>query len=92
MVRASERPRLGTVGAAVDQSRTLNLTANPSLATSIEPLVTKADLERILQIDSRTIDRMRATGKLPKPDLFLSRMPRWKAETIRAWIEAGGRS
>jgi predicted DNA-binding transcriptional regulator AlpA len=91
MLSPNERPQVGTAGAPGGQTWPCQPTKFPSLATSIEPLVTKADLERILQIDSRTIDRMRATGKLPKPDLFLSRMPRWKPETIRAWIEAGGR-
>ena len=61
---ASERPRLGTVGGAVDQSGKLNPIANPSLAASlIEPLVAKWDLEQILQVDGRTIDRMALDGQ-----------------------------
>jgi predicted DNA-binding transcriptional regulator AlpA len=91
MHSANERPGFAARGVVGGQFQPCQPTTSHTLATSIEPLVTKADLERILQIDSRTIDRMRSTGKLPKPDLFLSRMPRWKPETIRAWIEAGGR-
>jgi predicted DNA-binding transcriptional regulator AlpA len=91
MLSAKQHPRLATEG-VVDRTVSKNdpITAAQSSA-SIAPLITKGDLERILQIDSRTIDRMRSSGKLPKPDLFLSRMPRWKAETIRAWIEGGGK-
>lgn len=92
MHSANERPGVATRGVVGGQLQPCQPTTLSTLATSIEPLVTKSDLERILQIDSRTIDRMRSTGKLPKPDLFLSRMPRWKASTVRAWIEAGGRS
>jgi len=30
-------------------------------------------------------------GKVPKPDIKIGKMPRWKAATIRAWIERGGK-
>jgi predicted DNA-binding transcriptional regulator AlpA len=88
---ASERPRLATGGVVGGQFQPCQPTTSLGSIASIEPLVTKADLEQILQIDSRTIDRMRSSGKLPKPDLFLSRMPRWKASTVRDWIEGGGK-
>jgi predicted DNA-binding transcriptional regulator AlpA len=55
----------------------------------IEPLLTKADLVRILQLSSRTLDRMRSTGAVPRHDLMLGKGPRWRASTIRRWLESG---
>ncbi len=92
MISATKRPGLapGTVEnqifGKIDPTTTLRL------AVSIEPLLTKADLAKILRVNSRTIDRMRSAGKLPKPDLLLERSGRWRAETIRRWIESGGAS
>jgi predicted DNA-binding transcriptional regulator AlpA len=89
---ATQRPRLATPGDAMDRVfKQTNPSALPAIATSLSPLVTKADLESILKVDKRTIDRMRSAGQLPKPDLMISRFPRWRVETIRAWIENGGR-
>jgi hypothetical protein len=34
---------------------------------------------------------MRSAGKLPRPDLHVGKLPRWKPESIRRWIEGGGR-
>jgi hypothetical protein len=53
-------------------------------------LLSQGDLVRVLNASRRTIERLRSAGKLPKPDLFLNKMPRWRPETIRAWIERGG--
>src|SRR5208337_3032087 len=57
----------------------------------IEPMLSLTDLARILSCSRRLIERMRSAGRLPRPDLHVGRMPRWRAETIRRWIEAGGR-
>jgi hypothetical protein len=38
----------------------------------------------------RLVERMRSAGKIPKPDIKIGKMPRWKPETIRRWIERGG--
>jgi excisionase family DNA binding protein len=62
-------------------------TANPHLerlAFSITEVATA------LGIGRRTLERLIASGKFPKPDLRIGRMPRWKRETVRAWIENGG--
>jgi predicted DNA-binding transcriptional regulator AlpA len=57
----------------------------------IEPLLSIGDLCCILACDRRTVERMRSAGRLPRPDLHVGRMPRWRAATIRAWIEGGDR-
>lgn len=52
----------------------------------LEPLLGVDDWAAALAVNRRTIERMRAAGKLPRPDLRVGSLPRWKAETIRAWI------
>jgi predicted DNA-binding transcriptional regulator AlpA len=70
--------------------------ASPSgvirLVDAIEPLLSQEDLTRVLNASRRTVERIRAAGKLPKPDLHVgNRSPRWRPRTIREWIERGGR-
>jgi predicted DNA-binding transcriptional regulator AlpA len=65
-------------------------------AADVEPLLRMADLARVLNCSRRAVERMRSAGRLPKPDLHVcNRSPRWKPETIRAWIDGqapgGGR-
>ena len=60
-------------------------------APIIEPLLTVEGVASALSVNRRTVERMLSAGKLPGPDLRIGRMPRWKAETIRRWIENGGR-
>jgi hypothetical protein len=65
--------------------------ADPGPSLALEPLLTLDDLLRVLVCDQRTIRRLRAAGKFPPPDLRVGRLPRWKPETVRRWIERGGR-
>jgi hypothetical protein len=57
----------------------------------IESLWSLDDIARRLKCSRRLVERLKSAGKLPPPDLRVGRMPRWKEETIRAWIERGGR-
>jgi hypothetical protein len=50
------------------------------------------DLATILKCSRRAVERMRAAGKVPRPDLHVGRCPRWTAARIRAWIEGGASS
>jgi predicted DNA-binding transcriptional regulator AlpA len=54
----------------------------------IEAALTLDDLACLLAASRRTVERMRAAGKLPRPDFRVGRMPRWRPETIRAWLES----
>jgi predicted DNA-binding transcriptional regulator AlpA len=58
-----------------------------TVATSIDPLLAQVDLCRVLVTSQRTIDRLRASGRLPRPDLHIGRSPRWRPDTIRSWID-----
>jgi predicted DNA-binding transcriptional regulator AlpA len=64
-----------------------------SLAAAIEPMLSIRDLCRILGIDRRTFERMRAAGRVPEPTMLVgSRSPRWFPKMIISWIESGGRA
>ena len=92
MPSANERPGGEARGVVVGKfQQTDPITTTQAPAIPIQPLVTKDDLEAILRVDKRTIDRMRSSGKLPKPDVMISRFPRWRVETIRGWLERGGK-
>lgn len=51
-------------------------------------LLTASRLAAILSVSVRTLWRLRAAGKLPKP-VHLGGSLRWRAEEVQAWIDAG---
>jgi hypothetical protein len=54
-------------------------------------MLTIDDWARILNISRRAVERLKSAGRLPRPDLTIGRMPRWRPMTIRRWIEEGGK-
>jgi predicted DNA-binding transcriptional regulator AlpA len=50
------------------------------------------DVATTLGVSRRAIERERSAGRFPRPDLTIGRMPLWRVETIRRWIEGGGRA
>jgi excisionase family DNA binding protein len=56
-------------------------------------MLTIDDWARILNVSRRLVERQRAAGKLPAPDLHIGKLPRWRPSTVRAWLDAraGGR-
>jgi predicted DNA-binding transcriptional regulator AlpA len=48
------------------------------------------ELAKALGVSRRAIERERAAGRFPKPDMTMGRMPLWRPETIHQWIEGGG--
>jgi predicted DNA-binding transcriptional regulator AlpA len=80
------------LGEAFDRIAARPVPAAPGeLADAIEPLLSIDALARVLNASRRSIERLRSAGKLPRPDLRIGKMPRWRPETIRRWIEGGGR-
>jgi hypothetical protein len=63
----------------------------PHAGHVIEPMLTLKDLTAIVNCSRRKLEQMKAAGRLPKPDLHVGRCLRWKPETIRRWIDGGGR-
>jgi predicted DNA-binding transcriptional regulator AlpA len=41
-------------------------------------------------VSRRTIERERSTGRFPRPDLHIGKMPIWCPATIEGWIAASG--
>jgi hypothetical protein len=61
-------------------------------AHRVEPLAYRIDeVAAALSLSRRVLERERSAGRFPAPDLNVGRMPLWKPETIRTWIERGGR-
>lgn len=47
-------------------------------------------IAKALGISRRTLERERSAGRFPPPDLTVGKMPLWRPETIRRWVEGGG--
>ena len=47
-------------------------------------------IAKALGISRRTLERERSAGRFPPPDLHIGKMPLWRPETIRRWVEGGG--
>ena len=48
------------------------------------------ELAEALGISRRTLERERSAARFPRPDLWMGKIPLWKPETIRRWIDGGG--
>jgi predicted DNA-binding transcriptional regulator AlpA len=84
---------LNRVRVRTPRERSVTITSTAASAPirpghGIEPLLSQSDICRVLSCSQRSLDRLRASGRLPRPDLFIGRSPRWKAEAIRRWIDA----
>jgi predicted DNA-binding transcriptional regulator AlpA len=67
--------------------RAADSTAN-GVAPPVAPLLTLDDLAAALRIGRRTAERGVSAGTLPRPDLYLGRLPRWRPESLRRWLDA----
>jgi predicted DNA-binding transcriptional regulator AlpA len=47
-------------------------------------------IAKALGVSRRTLERERSAGRFPPPDLSIGKMPLWRPETIRRWVERGG--
>jgi predicted DNA-binding transcriptional regulator AlpA len=45
-----------------------------------------AEISAMTGINRRTLDRMKQSGKMPKPDLDLGKIALWKRTTIEKWL------
>jgi predicted DNA-binding transcriptional regulator AlpA len=62
---------------------------NQAATLLLEPLLTTSDLEALLKVDRRTINRLVKRGELPPP-LKLGGSNRWRPEAINAAIDRLG--
>ena len=84
------RPAVGDSGCLRVADTNGRKPEGPATGHIIEPLLSIDDLARILGCSRRLMERMRSAGKVPEPDIKIGKMPRWRVETIRRWIEGGG--
>src|SRR5262249_4358650 len=42
-------------------------------------------------VSRRTLERERAAGRFPRPDLAIGKAPLWTSDSIRAYLERGGK-
>jgi hypothetical protein len=54
---------------------------------AVRTCYTKRALAQYLHLSTRTLDRSRAFGLVPEPDLVVGRSPRWSPETIARWLK-----
>jgi hypothetical protein len=61
--------------------------------TEIEPLLWRlSDIAHVTRLSLRSINRLRASRRMPEPDLVVGRAPCWRPLTIRSWVDGGGLS
>lgn len=61
-------------------------------AAPISPLLKVEEVARLLSCSRRELERMRAAGRFPAPDLTIGvRSPRWRASSVEAWIQSEAR-
>jgi excisionase family DNA binding protein len=63
-----------------------------STSIAIEPLIGKKEIATTLGVSVRLLERLISGGRFPAPDVVFSRLPRWRRETVREWIERGGQT
>jgi hypothetical protein len=49
------------------------------------------ELAQALGVSRRVLERERAAGRLLQPDLTIGRMPLYRIESVRAWIDSDGK-
>jgi predicted DNA-binding transcriptional regulator AlpA len=47
------------------------------------------DIGTAIGVSRRTVEGLRSSGRLPRPDITIGRMPLWLRETIHAWLAQG---
>ena len=43
-----------------------------------------------LGISRRALERVRSAGNFPAPDIRIGKVPLWRPETVRGWLDKGG--
>jgi predicted DNA-binding transcriptional regulator AlpA len=69
----------------------MQTTITSSSQNSITPLYWRLkDLPQLTGLSLRTVNRLRAEGRLPKPDAVFGRAVCFRPETIERWAATGG--
>jgi predicted DNA-binding transcriptional regulator AlpA len=68
----------------VDRDRQLD----PNAPAAPPQLATLREVANRLRCTTRHVQKLRATGRFPRPDWMCGRGPRWRLSTIERWLEA----
>lgn len=49
------------------------------------------EIHKCIGVSRRTLERLRAAGRFPAPDVQVGKIPLWSAETLQRWVKGGGR-
>jgi len=80
----------GVVGGQVDQHQPITPKRLASISP-VEPLAyRKATVCRMVDISTRTLDRLISAGRFPRPDAHAGRAPLWRRGTLELWLSQGG--
>lgn len=60
---------------------------DPATADASPLLWSLQDVARALSVSRRTLERLVAAGRFPKADVQIGKMPRWKPQTVRNWVD-----
>ena len=91
-----ERPVLMRTSRVCVRGRRPDLISEPTAPplpppAPIEPLAfRKRTAARLLDISERTIERLLAAGKFPRPDAYAGKCPLWTRATLETWVREGG--
>jgi hypothetical protein len=94
MNSANERPGFAARGVMgerpVDHRQPITPNALASIA-AVKPLAhRKMTVCRMIDISSRTLDRLIGAGRFPRPDAYAGKAPLWRHETLERWLSQGG--
>jgi hypothetical protein len=86
------QPEAGELAALVVILNRLAIILDRQARPPVNRLVYRLDeLADALGVSRRAIERERAAGRFPRPDLTIGKMPLWNVATVRAYLERGGR-
>lgn len=60
---------------------------SPLPPPDLESMIDLAGIARVFGVGRRTVERWRAGGMLPPPDLAVGRVKRWRPSTVARWLE-----
>jgi hypothetical protein len=84
-------PLIDRIGRPPEAPRPKAARSRRFLPAGIEPMLGIDDVAARLAVCRRVVERMRSAGEIPKPDIKIGKMPRWKFETIEGWIDREGK-
>jgi predicted DNA-binding transcriptional regulator AlpA len=85
-IRALVEPSRNGLALLRDDSAHGEPAAANVVALAVPKLLTPNDLASRLQIDTRTLRRLRDAGEAP-PEIQIGSLPRWRHEDVQHWID-----